>query len=327
MLNRRRLLTQTAVAALGTGLGQAGLAQARFPNRTMKIVVPYAAGGTVDLIGRMFANRLATLMGQSVVVDNKPGAGTTIGAEAVARSEPDGHTLFMGTNSAFTIAPQLMPKLGYDAVLAFAPIGMITELPNVLVVKPDSPFKTFDDLVQAAKKNPGKLSYANYGSGSTAHLSGEAIKSKLGIDLIAVPYKSGAQTIQAVLAGDVSVAYDTVLGSATRIKNGQVRALAITTAKRYFSLPDVPAMEELGLEGSEVVAWVGLFVPAATPIASQRVLAEAVRKVMADPQTHKEFLNLGVQAEYLTPDDTQALMRREYVKFGKLIEKAKIRME
>ena len=329
MITRKQWLKATIGSCLGACLPVLARTQNThsFPSRSLKMVVPYAAGGTVDLIGRMLANRFGPLLGQTVIVENRAGAGTTIGADAVARSEPDGHTLFLGTNSAFTISPQLMPKLGYDAIQGFAAIGMVTELPNLLLVKPDSPYKSFDDLVQAARKQPGKLSYASYGAGSTAHLSGEAIKSKLGIDLIQVPYKSGAQTVQAVLSGEVSVAYDTVLGSVARVKSGQVRALAVTSAKRYFSLPDVPAMEDLGLAGSEVVAWVGCFVPATTPLPAQKALTNALRKTMADPQTQKEFLNLGVQAQFMEPDATMALVRREYVQFGKLIEKAKIRME
>ena len=320
---RRALLALGGVGVLATSPAFA----ADFPARPLKIIVPYGAGGTIDLMARMLAPKLHAVLGQPVVVDNRPGGGTMIGADAVARSEPDGHTLFLGSNAAFTISPQVMSRVPYDPLRSFAAVGTLASFPNLLVVKPDSPYKTLADVVLAARQNPGKLSYASFGVGSTAQLSGEAVKVAAGVDIIEVPYKSGAQCVQAVLSGEVTMGFDTAIGSVQRVKSGQVRALAATSDKRMADLPQVPSIVEAGFPNAEVIAWVGLFAPAATPAPAQKLLAQAVRKVMADADTQKQFTHLGVQGEFIDGEATMQMMRHEYVRFGKLVEKAKIRAD
>ncbi|MDR1967219.1 MAG: tripartite tricarboxylate transporter substrate binding protein, partial [Burkholderiaceae bacterium] len=274
MAETRKLRRALLLAAALTAVGPAAIA-ADFPGKPIKIVVPYAAGGTIDLVGRLLAPKLNALLGQPVIIDNKPGAGTTIGANEVARAEADGHTLFLGSNSAFTISPQVIPKVPYDPLRSFAAIGTLASFPNIILVPPSSPYKTLADVVQAARANPGKLSYASFGIASTAELSGEAIKIASGVDITEVPYKSGAQCVQAIVSGEVNFGFDTAIGSVQRVKAGQLRALAVTSTNRLPALPDVPSIADAGFPDSGVVAWIALFAPAATPAPTQKKLEAA----------------------------------------------------
>src|SRR6218665_1242166 len=260
----RAALSPMAIMAMAMAMTIGAALAADYPGRPIKIVVPYAAGGTIDSMARLLSPKFQPELGQPVLIDNRPGAGTMIGADAVARSEPDGHTLFMGTNSAFTITPHIMDKLPYDPLRSFAAIGTMATLPNLIVVKPDAPYQTLADVVDAARRGE-KISYASFGKVSTAHLSGEAIRVAAAIDIAEIPYKSGPQCVQAVLAGQVSMGFDTTFGSVQRVKQGQLRAVAITSATRSPDLPHVPTVREAGYPSAELVAWVGLFVPAPTP--------------------------------------------------------------
>jgi tripartite-type tricarboxylate transporter receptor subunit TctC len=298
-------------------------------DQAVKLVVPYDVGGTIDIIGRLLAPKLsAALGGQPVIVENKPGAGTMIGANAVARAKPDGLTLFLGSNSAFTISPRLMAKaLNYDPVRDFTAIGTLASFPNLIVVPPQSPYKTLADVLKDARANPDKVSYASFGAASTSALSGEAIKIGAGLNIVQVPYKSGAQSVQAALSGQVNFAFDTTIGSAQRIQSGQLRGLVVTSAKRLPSLPDVPSIVEAGFADAEVEAWIALFAPAATPAPVLKRLQEAFDKTRQDPDVKKQLTNMGVELSSLDGDGTMRMVRDEYTRFGKLIEQAKIRAE
>ncbi|MDR2154232.1 MAG: tripartite tricarboxylate transporter substrate binding protein [Burkholderiaceae bacterium] len=299
---------------------------ADFPSKPVKLIVPYGAGGTIDLVGRMLGPRLHALLGQPVIVENKPGGGTTIGADAVARAEPDGHTLFLGSNAAFTIGPQVMAKVPYDPLRSFAAVGTLANFPNLILVKPDSPYKTLAEVVQAARATPGKFSYASFGIGSTAQLSGEGIKVAAGgADIAEVPYKSGAQCVQAILSGEVNYGFDTAIGSVQRVKSGQLRALAVTSSTRLPSLPDVPSIAEAGFPGTEVVAWIALFAPAGTPAPVLKKLEGAFQTLMKDTEVQQKLTEMGIEISFLSGDATMQMMRDEYARFGKLIEKAGIR--
>jgi tripartite-type tricarboxylate transporter receptor subunit TctC len=326
MMNYLKKCMTTVVMTALTGAAGAVIA-ADFPSRPIQIIVPYGAGGTIDLMARRLGPKLQAILGQSVIVDNRPGAGTMIGAGAVARAEPDGHTLFLGSNAAFTISPQVMSKVPYDPMRSFAAIGTVASFPNLILVAPQSPYKTLADIVQAARKSPGKLSYASFGPGSTAQLSGEAIKVVADVDITHVPYKSGAQSVQAILSGEVTFGFDTAIGSVQRVKAGQMRALAATSAKRMADLPEVPSIIEAGYPSAEVIAWVALFAPAATPEATQKALSQALRSVLGDPEIKSQFASMGVEVTPLEGKATMDMVRSEYVRFGKLIEKAKIRVE
>ncbi|MHA7598470.1 Bug family tripartite tricarboxylate transporter substrate binding protein [Alicycliphilus sp. T452] len=322
----QKLLTAISIATL-TAAGAPALASADFPSKPIKVVVPYAAGGTIDAMARVLSPKLQAILGKSVVVDNRPGAGTVVGADAVARAEPDGHTLFMGSNAAFTISPQVMDKVPYDPIRSFAAIGTLASFPNLILVRPDSPYKTLADVVHAAKTGTN-VNYASFGIGSTAQLSGEAIKVASGAGSITeIPYKSGALCVQAVLAGEVTFGFDTAIGAVQRVKQGQVRALAVTSAARMPDLPDVQTVVEAGYPNAEVIAWIGVFVPAATPAPIQGKLAATLQRVMADADVKKQFANLGVQVKFVDGETTMSSLRSEYVRFGRLIEAANIRVK
>lgn len=313
----------------GLVLGGMGLnaSSQDFPTRPVKIVVPYGAGGTIDLMARLLAPALSAKLGQPVIIENKPGAGTVIGAESVARAEPDGYTLLLGSNAAFTISPQLMEKVTYDPLKSFAAIGTISAFPNLILVKPDSPFQSLGDVVMAARQAPGKLSYASFGAGSTAQLSAEGIKTEAKLEITHIPYKSGAQSTQAILSGDVSFGFDTVLGSAQRVKSGQLRALAVTSQERWPDLPEVKTVAEQGLPAGVVTAWVAMFAPAGISPAIQNKLSDVLQQVIAEPDIKTKFANLGVRAEFTGPSETMKMVKVEYEKFGDLIKTANIRMD
>lgn len=323
MIRFRKLLTALSTTVMAVAAGTAVAAE--YPSRPIKVIVPYAAGGTIDAMARILSPKLQAILGQPVVVDNRPGGGTMIGANAVAQAEPDGYAVFMGSNAAFTISPQVMGKVPYDPLRSFSAVGTLASFPNVIVVKPDSPYKTLADVIQAAKKGEN-ISYASFGIGSTAQLSGEAIKVSAGaVNITEVPYKSGALCVQAVLAGEVSYGFDTAIGAVSRVKQGQLRALAVTSATRHPDLPNVPTVVEAGYPSAEVIAWIGVFLPAATPAPIQGKLAAAMRRVMEDPGIKTQFANLGVEVKFVDGDATMRMMRQEYVRIGKLVEAAKIR--
>lgn len=322
MIPLKQVLTALSMTVLAIAGGPAMAAD--YPSRPIKVVVPYAAGGTIDAMARVLIPKLQAILGQPLVVDNRPGAGTMIGADAVARAEPDGYTVFMGSNAAFTISPQVMGKVPYDPIRSFAAVGTLASFPNLILVKPDSPYKTLGDVVQAAKKGEN-ISYASFGVGSTAQLSGEAIKVSAGVNITEIPYKSGAQCVQAVLAGEVSYGFDTAIGAVSRVKQGQLRALAVTSATRLPDLPNVPTVVEAGYPSAEVIAWVGVFLPAASPAPIKHKLATAMQRVMDDPEVKAQFAKLGVEVKFVDGEATMRMMRQEYVRFGKLVEAAKIR--
>jgi len=318
MTRFKRLLAATALMAAA----QLSLA-AGYPARPIKMVVPYGAGGTIDVIARILGPKLNALLGQPVVVENRPGGGTTIGASQVARAAPDGYTVFLGSNAAFTLSPQIM-KVPYDPVTSLTAVGMVSSFPNLILVKPDAAFKSLDDVVRAARAEPDKLSYASFGIGSTAQLSGEAIKVAADLRITEVPYKSGVECVQAILSGEVAFGFDTAIGAVQRVKQGQVRALAVTSAQRHPDLPEVPSVVEAGFPDAEVTAWIALFVPSGTPAEVQAKLSAALQQTLADERTQQQFAGLGIKAARLDGLATMALLRDEYVRFGKLVEKAKI---
>jgi len=311
-------------AAASIAAAPAAVLAADFPDKPVKLIVPYAAGGTIDLVGRLLAPKLGALLEQPVIIDNRPGGGTMIGASAVARAEPDGHTLFLGSNAAFTISPQIMRQVPYDPLRSFAAVGTLASFPNLILVQPKSPYKSLGDVVQAARANPGKLSYASFGVGSTAELSGEGLKVVTGADIVEVPYKSGAQCVQAVISGEVSFGFDTAIGSVQRVKSGQLRALVVTSPKRLSSLPDVPSIAEAGFAGTEVVAWIALFAPAATPAPTLKKLETVFQELMNDREVQQKLADMGIEVSFQNGQATAQMVRDEYVRFGKLIQQAKI---
>lgn len=321
-MNRRTALLCAAwLAAAGTAH-----AQGAYPNRPVKLVVPFAAGGSTDLVARQLAQEMATRTGQPFVVDNKPGAGSTIGADFVAKAPADGYTLLLGTISSHATAVGLYPKLPYDPLKDFAPITEITAIPNVIVASPQNPrmanVRTLADLIALARKEPGQLTYASSGSGSSNHLATESFKSVAGITLNHIPYKGSGPALTDVGAGHVDLMLDVVLTSLPQIKAGRLKALGITSLKRSPLLPDVPTVAEQGYPGFEVLGWYGLFAPAGTPPAVLERLGRDFTAVLHSDKMRATLESQGGPSIASTPAEFGTLIRTEIARWKKVVEQS-----
>jgi len=291
MTHRRHTLS----LALATGLSLLGSlstawAQAdAWPAKPIRLVVPFAAGGTSDILARTIGERLQAALKQTVIVDNRAGAGGVIGADVVAKSPPDGYTLLIGTISSHAINPALQPKMPYNVATDFAPVILLGSISNVLLVGADQPYKTVKDLITAAKAKPGNITFASAGQGSSQHMSGEMFKLLAGAELTHVPYKGSAPAIQDVIGGQIPMSFETVTVALPHIQSGKVRALAVTSATRSPALPNTPTLQEAGVPGFDVASWQALYFPAGTPPATvQRVNAE-VEKILAQPEVKSKM--------------------------------------
>src|SRR3982751_5398225 len=292
------LTRREAMAGCGGGLawlaGLRAFAQAAYPSRTIKLVVPFPAGGTTDLLGRLVAEQLKTGLGATVVVENKPGAGTTIAAEQVARSEPDGHTLLLATSTTLAINKTLYKKLPYDPVKDFAPIALLAGVPFALIINPELPPKTLAEFIAYAKSNPG-LAYGSAGNGSPQHLGAEMLKAAAGIDILHVPYRGSVPAMFDVMSGHIPFMVMDLQPALQQIREGKVRVLGVTTPKRIAAAPDIPTLAEAGLPGYELVAWQGVVAPAGTPRPIVDALAAQMAKLMADPATQERLKALTLE--------------------------------
>ena len=308
--------------ALGTllaCLASAAWAQA-YPNHPIRLVVPFPAGGTTDILARDAAPKLTEALGQSVVVDNRPGAGGNIGADLVAKSAPDGYTLLMGTVGTHAINPSLYAKMPYDHVKDFAPVVLVAGVPNVLVVNPSLPVNSVADLIKLAKSKPGAINFASSGNGTSIHLSGELFKTMAGVDMTHVPYKGSAPALTDLMGGQVQVMFDNLPSSLQQIKAGKLRAIAVTSAKRSPALPDVPTIAESGLPGFEASSWFGVLAPAGTPPAIVARLNAEINKWLQSPEGKEQLLGQGAQAAGGTPEQFAAHIRAETDKWAKVVK-------
>lgn len=318
----------TACAVFTASVLACAAAQAQdYPNKPIRIVVPYAAGGMTDVVARVLGQKLGERLGQPIVVDNKPGAATILGAETVANAKPDGYTLLAATNTTLTINPWLYPTLRYDPVKSFAPIALVASAPSVIVVHPSVPAKTLGELVALGRTKNANLSYASYGNGSTAHLAGEMLKSRGQMDVLHVPYKGSAPAKAAVMAGEASVTFEPAFTGVPQINGGQLRALAVMGSKRSLALPDVPSVAELGYPGMEMSAWVGLVAPADTPPAIVSKLATELEKVMKLPEVQQQLLRSGAEPVGHYQNAFAAYMREESARYGKVVAAAQIKAD
>jgi tripartite-type tricarboxylate transporter receptor subunit TctC len=302
----------------GPGMVSAGAAD-DYPSRPLRAIVPNAPGGGSDISGRIVANALGEALGQQVVVDNRPGAGGTLGVSTAARAQPDGYTVLMGNISTHGINVAVLKNLPYDPVRDFAPVSMLGTTPNVLVVHPAVPAKSFKEFIAYAKANPGKIRYGSSGSGGSPHLAMELLKSLTGTDMLHVPYKgSGPVTID-LLSGQIHTTSASASSQLPHIKSGKLRALAVTSAKRSPQLPDVPTVIESGVPGYEVTIWYGLFVPAGVP---QRIIsrlnAELV-KVLGTPALEQRMANVGIDAVSSTPAELGGFVKAEIAKWTQVV--------
>ncbi|MBV9362215.1 MAG: tripartite tricarboxylate transporter substrate binding protein, partial [Betaproteobacteria bacterium] len=320
------LMLRTCAFLLASLVVPAALGQS-YPAKPLRLIVPFSAGGSSDVLARGVAKQLGEQMAEPVVVENRAGAGGMIALEFVAKSAGDGYTLLFGTIGTNGIGPALYKNLNFDPVKDLAPVSSLHTLPNVLLVNAGVPAKTVAELIALAKAQPGKLTFASAGSGSASHLSGVLLKSATGIDILHVPYKGGGTAMPDVLSGQVSMMIETATGALSAIRSGKVRALAVTTAQRWPQLPEVPTMIEAGVPGFEITSWTGLFVPAATPGALVSRLNSELVKAARDPGYVKTMATLGVDAISSTPQEFSAFIESEVAKWGRAIRESGARVE
>jgi len=308
-----------ATGALIAVIASAAMAQS-FPTRPIRVVVPFPAGGTTDVLARAAAQKLSETLGQPTVVDNRPGAGGNIGAELVAKSPPDGYTLLMGTVGTHAINPSLYPRMPYDHVRDFAPVILVAGVPNVLVINPALPVNSVQELIAYAKANPGKLNFASSGNGTSIHLSAELFKTMTGVQITHIPYKGSAPALQELMGGQVQLMFDNLPSSLALIKGGKLKALAVTSKERAAALPDVPTIAESGLPGFEASSWFGLLAPAGTPQPVIAKLNAEIAKWLATPEAKEKLLAQGANAAGGTPEDFARHIAAETAKWQKVVK-------
>jgi len=320
-LPARRRLVQAGVLALG--VAATGAFAQSWPARPVTLVVPFPPGGTTDVLARALADKLQPALGQPVIVENKPGAGATLGADQVAKSRPDGHTLLMGAVH-HTIATSVYRKLPYDFQKDFVAVTTVALVPNVLVVNASTPARSVSELVALAKSQPDKLAYGSNGNGTAQHLIGTQFQNDTGTRLLHVPYKGSGPLTTDLLGGQIAMSFDTLTPVLPHIQSGKLRALAVTTGKRSSALPDVPTLAEAGLKGFDIGTWFGVLAPAATPPdVVKRLNAEAV-KVIRSPEFRQRMAEIGAEPIGDTSEQMAKQIRAETEKFARLVKEAKV---
>jgi tripartite-type tricarboxylate transporter receptor subunit TctC len=326
--SRRRTLIGASVAALAWALPGAGFAADAYPGKPIKIIVPFAPGGPTDIMGRVVAKILGDALKQTVVVENKAGAGGNLGTDAVAKSAPDGYTLGIGAISSLAIAPGLYAKLPYDVARDIAPITMVGIAKGAILAHPSAPFNDLKGLIAYARANPGKLNYASSGIGTANHLAGEYLQSLAGIDLQHVPYKGTAAAVQDLLAGNVLLSVESSLTSAAQhVQSGKLKPIAVTSATRAKLLPNVPTVAEQGFPGFDVPTWFGLIAPAGTPKDVIATINRAVTEGLKSPEAMERFAQIGGETQPTTPEQFGATIREETKRWGAVIQRANIKPE
>ena len=304
------------------------IAQAQgYPTHAIRLIVPFPPGGATDIIARAVAQRWTETLGQSVVVENRPGAGGNIGSDIVAKATPDGYTLLMGTVGTHAINASLYTNMPYDHIKDFAPVILVAGVPNVMEVNPSVPAKTVQEFIAYAKANPGKLNFASSGSGTSIHLSGELFKVMTGVQMTHVPYKGSAPALTDLMGGQVQVMFDNLPPSLPHIKAGKLRPLAVTSATRAPALPDVPTVAESGVPGFEASSWFGVLAPAGTPRPIIDRLNGEVAKWLATPEAKERMLSLGANAIGGSPEDFAAHIRAETAKWAKVVKESGAKAE
>lgn len=324
LLSPRLLLVNLVLGAAMLG-STAAYSQQAYPSRPIRVVVPFAPGGGTDISARTIATRLATRLQQHVVVDNRPGAGGTIGIELVARATPDGYTLLV-VSSGYGANPSLY-KLPYDPVTGFAPITQISQQPFLVVISPSLQFKTVSELIAYAKANPAKLNYSSAGIGGSQHLAVELFKSMAGVDIVHVPYRGGASNLVDLLSNRVQLDFGTIISTLPLVRNGQLRALAVTTTVRAAALPNVPTVSESGVPGYSVSGWNAVLAPARTPSEIVTLLNREIVALLQTPEVRERYATDGSMVVAGTPGELAEHIRREVAKWAKLIKERNIRLE
>ena len=322
----RRTLTLTAITLLTAALTPlSALAQA-YPNKPIRLIVPFPAGGATDILARALSQKLGEKIGQPVVVENRPGAGGTIGADAASKSAADGYTLLLATSSTHSIGPAINPKIPYNAETDFTPIAYVASSPNIVVVPNTLPVKTMREFIDYARKNPGKLNYASSGNGTIVHLTTEYFKAQSDTFILHIPYRGTALAIPDLVSGKVDVLFDSFVTGMPHVKEGKLRALAVTSAKRSALAPDMPTVAEV-LPGFESVTWFGLYGPKAMSADVTAKVNQAVNAALADADVKERFARLGAEPAGGTPQAFAAMVKSDNTKWKKIIADRKISVE
>jgi tripartite-type tricarboxylate transporter receptor subunit TctC len=325
VLTKRAFLCTAAAAGAGA---VSGVASAQtYPSKPIRIVVGFAPGGPADVMARLIGQRMTAVLGQSIVIDNRPGAGGTIGARAVAESDPDGYTLLLGNTSTLVISPLIYKNVGYDAVRGFVPIALLGTTSNLLIVNPVLPVKSVRELISLARSSPGKLNYSSAGIGTPPHLIGEMFKQRLGLDVVHVPYKGGGPSVAAVVAGETQFSFENPASALPLVQAGNVRALASTSETRGSQTPDLPTMIEAGVADFMSVSFTAVVAPAGTPAAIVGRLNAAINESLRSPEVAGTLTKLNVDARLSSPEEFAAFLARERDKWTTVVRTAGVQAE
>ena len=323
---KRRTLTLNAVTLLIAALAPLSVLAQAYPNKPIRLIVPFPAGGATDILARALSQKLGEKIGQTVVVENRPGAGGTIGADVASKSVADGYTLLLATSSTHSIGPATNPKIPYNAETDFTPIAYVASSPNIVVVPNTLPVKTMREFIDYARKNPGKLNYASSGNGTIVHLTTEYFKAQSDTFILHIPYRGTALAIPDLVSGKVDVLFDSFVTGMPHVKDGKLRALAVTSAKRSALAPDMPTVAEV-LPGFESVTWFGLYGPKAMPADVTAKVNQAVNSALADADVKERFARLGAEPAGGTPQAFAAMVKSDNTKWKKIIADRKISVE
>jgi len=319
-----RLLAAALPLALAMG---PAAAQQDYPNKPIRLIVPFTPGGVTDTGARVVADKLGARLGQTVVVDNRPGASGNIGTQMVATAAPDGYTLLLGFDGTLVINPHVYAKVPFDTLKDFVPVSKIGDAVLIIVVHPSVPAKTLSELVAYSKTNPGGVSYGSAGTGSTPHLAGELLKARTGANFVHVPYKGGGQSMTDVVGGSLPMLYTAVAGAYPFVQKGQIRPIAVSSAQRLASLPEVPTVAESGVPGFESSSWIGILAPAKTPQSIVERLQRELHAVVQSPEVRERLASLGIWALGNTPAEFGQQIRADLAKYDQIVKAAKIRVD
>lgn len=326
-MNIYRFFRKCLIAALGGAILAPAVSAHPFPDHSVKLVVPFAAGGGVDILTRVLSEKMSQDLGQPMMVENRVGAGGNLGADYVAKSKPDGYTLLVATTGTHAINPVLFPKLPFDAKRDFIPVSLIAAVPNLLVVGPRLQVNSLQELIEFAKRSPGKLSYASFGNGTSNHLSGELLKMQAGIEVMHVPYKSATQAVTDLLGGQIDFAFVNMPLALSHVQSGKLTALAITSAERNASVADVPTMSQAGLNDFVVESWYGLMAPKGTSLKTVDVLQKATAQALLDQKVRDLFAKNGAEVRSDAGDAFDSLISSERARWTEVIKRAKVNVD
>ena len=324
---KRHCLKLACASIVGVVLFATQAVAQSYPSKPIRLVVPFTPGGVTDTSGRLIAEQLSKRLGQQVVVDNKPGASGNIGTQMVASAEPDGYTLLLGFDGTLVINPHVFPKVGFDTTKDFAPIGKIGDAVLILVAYPGAPIKNLKDVISLSKTQSGGLSYGTSGTGGTPHIAGEVLKERTGANLVHIPYKGGGQAMTDVLGGNIPLVYTAIAGAIQHIKAGKLHPVAVSSAQRSSSLPDVPTFIESGLPDFDINSWVALLAPAKTPKAIVDKLNAELNAVLSDPSVRERLNAMGIAATPGSADKLAQEMQRDLTRYGSVVRSAGIKLD